>query len=317
MPGPVVGNQDFDGLGVPPRIQPPTVSRRAEVDGILQDVADAHRELPELRMPTGFAGRPATAMRTLMGDAENRGAARPISSIKVDRRHGGRTAPPVEDSCVILARMSRQRCACSRRVFRSPAEARLLSLPLTFPVRAKIRKNGREAAVPSSCAAASRRGPSNCVRCCSRVSTQFGGPPARSDNLRASSVTWERIQAGDADREPRSKARRRTDRSAGKFQGFVPPSQGNGRWKKTSADGAGNRGARAEAQMVRRIGSAVAEIRHRRQKNRKRERILQAAGEKTAVRASFGDIQPPNKCRGIGRASSPLHRIEGDLPAPD
>src|SRR4051812_40951051 len=92
---------------------------------------------------------------------------------------------PEEESWVILARMSRQRCACSRSVFRSDARG---SLPSTvFSSSREIRKIV-DSGVPSSCAAAAAR-PSSWVKCCSRVSTSSVAASA-SESLRASSVAW-------------------------------------------------------------------------------------------------------------------------------
>src|SRR5207253_625508 len=70
----------------------------------------------------------ATAMRTLIAIPKSRCGAT-VSSISVDSGMRSNGAP-LEDNCVILARISRQRCACSRRVFRSAASA--LSAGMVF-----------------------------------------------------------------------------------------------------------------------------------------------------------------------------------------
>ena len=105
-----------------------------------------------------------------------------ISSISVDSGMRSNGAP-VEDSWVILARMSRQRCACSRRVLMSPANW-LLSCRL-FSSSREIRKIV-DSGVPSSWAAAAAR-PSSWVRCCSRVSTSSVAARA-SESWRDSSM---------------------------------------------------------------------------------------------------------------------------------
>ncbi len=91
---------------------------------------------------------------------------------------------PVEESWVILLRMSRQRCVCSRKVLRSAAKTGSVTV---FSSSREIRKMVASG-VPSSCAAAAAR-PSSWVRCCSRVSTSSVAASA-SASLRASSVTW-------------------------------------------------------------------------------------------------------------------------------
>ena len=152
-----------------------------------------HRAPPELRAPTG-SRVPATAIRTLMATPKSRCGAT-VSSISVDSGMRSNGAP-VEDSCVILARISRQRCACSRRVLRSPASG-LLSCTV-FSSSREIRKIV-DSGVPSSCAAAAARS-IELGEMLFAGQHQFGGGQ-RVREFAGLFGDLERIETGDADRD--------------------------------------------------------------------------------------------------------------------
>ncbi len=207
---------------------------------------------------------------------------------------------PVEDSWVILARMSRQRCACSRSVLMSPANW-LLSCKVRSSSR-EIRKNRRERRTEF---VRRRRGKTvELVRCCSRASNQFGGGQ-RVRQFAGLLGDLERIEAGDADGDhDRQPDAEQVDRR--QYQGIVAvPWQRQ--MEKYQQRRAGDR------QKPERDGQPDRQ-RRRRDQNRgekqKRKRILQAAGEEQQSR-EFDDVQGQQHRRG-GRLQ-PLHRVETDL----
>ena len=210
---------------------------------------------------------------------------------------------PVEDSCVILARMSRQRCACSRRVLRSPASAPLSCKFLHGLFQfARNQENGRKRRAEFM-----RGGGGEAIELREVLLAgqhQFGGRERVGQFARLFG-DLERIKAGDADRDqdrepdPEQIDRRQLQRLVAlpgqrQMEKAQHGCAGNG--ENTERDGQADRQRRRRDQ-------------HRRQKQ-KRKRILQAAG-KIQQSGQFGDVQRQQR-RGIDRFQ-PLHRIEGDL----
>ena len=159
---------------------------------------------------------------------------------------------PVDDSCVILARMSRQRCACSRRVLMSPA-----SWLLSCRVRLQLARNQEDR----------RQRRAEFVRGGGGKAVELGqmllarqhqfGRGQRVGELAGLLGDLERVEAGDADREhDREPDAEQVDRR--QHQRFVAvPRQRQ--MKEDQRGGAGDREQR-RARASAAIGSAVAEI---------------------------------------------------------
>ena len=145
------------------------------------------------RVPTG-SRVPATAIRTLIATPKSRCGAT-VSSISVDSGMRSNGAP-VEDSWVILARISRQRCACSRKVLMSPA-IWLLSCkrPLQLARNQEDRRQRRAEFVRGGGGKAVELGEMLFAR-----QHQFGRRQ-RVRQLAGFLGDLERIKTGDADRE--------------------------------------------------------------------------------------------------------------------
>ena len=136
----------------------------------------------------------ATAIRTLISTPKSRCGAT-VSSISVDSGMRSNGAPE-EDSWVILARMSRQRCACSRSVLRSAASGSLPSTVfLQLARNQEDRRQRRAEFVRGGGGKAVDLGQMLLAR-----QHQFGRRQ-RVGKLARLLGDLERIEAGDADRE--------------------------------------------------------------------------------------------------------------------
>ena len=177
---PVVGNHDFDGFVVPPRIHLDLVAR--EIDGIFQDVADAIEDRRIARADRLLAAGDRDPH--LDGDAEiamrrHRLLDQRRELHAVERRAGRRQLGDLGQDVAAALRLLAQGLDVAGRVGPLPASVRSSSRETSTMV---------DSGVPSSCAAAAAS-PSSWVRCCSRASTSSVAASA-SDSLRASSVTW-------------------------------------------------------------------------------------------------------------------------------
>ena len=202
---------------------------------------------------------------------------------------------------MILARMSRQRCACSRRVLRSDGEMVVAVRPDLFQLarNQEDRRQRRAEFMGGGGGKAVELGQMLLAR-----QHQFGRGQ-RIGKLARLLGDLERIEAGDADREhDREPDAEQIDRRQHQRVVAVPRQR---QMEEHQRRGAGDR---EHAERDRQPDRQHRRRDQDRGEEQERERVLQAPGEEQQ-RGQFDDVEREQRRR-IDRLQ-PLHRVEGDL----